>query len=66
MLSDQFDTRYLPVVALLALLPVLAYGLLKAPVVALSAVSVLIIAASLLFMFLPSEASARATLRRRA
>lgn len=66
MLSDQIDTQYVPVVALLALLPVLAYGLLKAPVVALSAVSVLIIVASLLFMFLPSEAAARNVLRRRA
>ncbi|MFB6159872.1 MAG: hypothetical protein ABEJ61_01700 [Haloferacaceae archaeon] len=66
MVSDLLDTRYLPIVALLALLPVLAYGLLKDPVVALSVLSVLIIVASLLFMFLPSEATARSMLQRRA
>jgi hypothetical protein len=65
MLSDLLDVRYLPVVALLALLPVIAYGLLEEPVVALAAISVLIIVGSLLFMFLPGEATAGRTLRRR-
>jgi uncharacterized membrane protein YukC len=51
--------RTLPVVGLLALVPVLAYTLTRDVVVSLSVVSVLVIGASLYVMFLPSEKEVR-------
>jgi hypothetical protein len=49
-----------PVLALLALLPVAVYALAVAPVVAIALVNVVLIAASVYVMFLPSEATVSA------
>jgi hypothetical protein len=55
----RLSLRTVPVVGLLALVPVLAYTLTRNLVVSLSVVSVVIIGASLYVMFLPSEKAVR-------
>jgi hypothetical protein len=52
--------QQVPVVALLALLPVAAYALSISTIVAVALVNVVLIAASVYVMFLPSEATVRA------
>jgi hypothetical protein len=55
---DAFDSlrpRLLPIVGLLALLPVGVYALAVSPIVVLSLVSVVIVAASLYYLFSPAE-----------
>jgi hypothetical protein len=64
MLPD-LDTKILPVLGLLALIPVVLYIATESPVVVLSFVSVLVIVVALLFMFMPSEESVKAVLRQR-
>jgi hypothetical protein len=52
--------RAVPAVGLLALLPVAAYALDGEPLVAIALCNVVLIAASVYVMFLPSQASAEA------
>jgi multisubunit Na+/H+ antiporter MnhB subunit len=59
-LPTNWDLRTAVVLALLALLPVAVFLLLKnTPIVALSLVSVVIIGVALFLMFSPSEADVR-------
>ena len=50
-----------PIIALLALLPVAAYAFSISPIVAVALVNVVLIAASVYAMFLPSESTLKAT-----
>lgn len=60
----SFTPRLLPVVGLLALVPVALFALGRAdPAVALSLVSVVVVAASLYLMFLPGESEVPPTSR---
>jgi len=55
---DSFDSlrsRHVAIVGLLALLPVGVYALAVSPIVVLSLVSVVIVAASLYYLFSPVE-----------
>jgi len=55
------SVQQVPIVALLALLPVAAYAFLLYPIVAVALVNVVLITASVYVMFLPSESTVRAT-----
>jgi hypothetical protein len=55
------SVQQVPVVALLALLPVAAYAFSISTLVAVALVNVVLITASVYVMFLPSEATVRAT-----
>jgi phosphotransferase system glucose/maltose/N-acetylglucosamine-specific IIC component len=55
----MISVRQVPVVALLALLPVAMYAFLLYPIVAIALVNVVLIAASVYVMFLPSESAVK-------
>jgi hypothetical protein len=50
-----------PIVALLALIPVAAYTFMLYPIAGISLVNVVLIAVSVYLMFLPSESTVKAT-----
>ena len=54
------SVQQVPIVALLALLPVAAYAFSISTLVAVALVNVVLIAASVYVMFLPSESTVRA------
>ena len=55
------SVQQVPIVGLLALLPVAVYTYAISPIVAVALVNVVLIAASVYVMFLPSEATVKAT-----
>ena len=55
------SVQQVPIVALLALLPVAAYAFSISTLVAVALVNVVLITASVYVMFLPSESTVRAT-----
>ena len=57
--SDMVSVQQVPVVALLALLPVAAYAFSISTLVAVALVNVVLIAASVYVMFLPSESTVK-------
>jgi hypothetical protein len=57
----MISVQQVPIVALLALLPVGVYASLLYPIVAIALVNVVLIAASVYVMFLPSESTLKAT-----
>ena len=56
---DMLSVRQVPIVALLALLPVAVYAFSLHAIVAVALVNVVLIAASVYVMFLPSEATVK-------